>query len=251
MHRRMAKPGELYYQGIQLPRKKIIMRFNINNNLLAQASATLSRRKNLYWIVGGAGSGKTTICQSLSAKFGVPVYDMDSHIYGTYHNRFTPERHPINTAWSKSKHGLTWLLNMTWDDFNGFNQAALPEYLNLFCEDIEATPPDASLLVDGGICNPAILAQAIPTSQIVCLATPGRSSTEIWSETDERKSMEAIIFQLPNPKEAWRKFLEFDEKITRTILKECRESNVSVFSRTATETVDELTERVAGALGLH
>ena len=227
------------------------MQFDINNNLLAQSSDTLLSRKNLYWIVGGAGSGKTTISQTLSAKLGIPIYDMDDHIYGTYHSRFTQEKHPVNTAWSKSQDGLAWLLDMSWDDFYNFNQAAIPEYLNLLCEDIDAMSPNTRLLVDGGICNPTILAQAFPTSQIVCLATPGRSSAEIWSETDERKSMKEIIFQLPNPKETWRKFLEFDEKITHTILKECQESNITVFSRSATETIDELTERVANALGLH
>ncbi len=58
-----------------------------------------------------------------------------------------------------------------------------------------------------------------------------------------------MIFRLPNPKEAWRKFLEFDERITHTILRECQENDIAVFSRSATETVDELTERVANALG--
>ncbi len=217
--------------------------------MLAQSGTILSSRKNLYWIIGGAGSGKTTISRSLSAKFGIPVYDMDDHIYGTYHGRFTQERHPVNTAWSKSQDGLAWLLDMNWDDFNNFNQAAIPEYLNLFCEDIDTMSRAARLLVDGGICNPTILAQAFPTNQIVCLATPGQSSTEIWSENDERKSMKEMIFRLPNPKEAWRKFLEFDERITHTILKECQESDIAVFSRSATETVDELTERVANALG--
>jgi shikimate kinase len=45
---------------------------------------------DLYWILGGAGSGKTSICQHLSTQFGLPVYDMDAHIYGTYHSRFSP-----------------------------------------------------------------------------------------------------------------------------------------------------------------
>lgn len=225
------------------------MQFSINNNLLLQARATLSNRKNLFWIIGGAGSGKTTISRSLSAKFDVPVYDMDDHIYGTYHSRFTQERHPVNMAWSKSQNGLEWLLDMTWDDFNNFNQAAIPEYLSLLCEDINTMPADTRLLVDGGICNPAIVVQAFSSRQIVCLATPaGKSSIDIWRETDERKLMKEYIFQLSNPKEAWRKFIEFDEKITYTILKECQENNITVLSRSAMETVDELTERVANAL---
>ncbi len=227
------------------------MRFNVNNKLLAQSSKILSSRKDLYWIVGGAGSGKSTISQTLSAKFGIPVYDMDACIYGTYHSRFTQEKHPVNTAWSKSQDGLAWLLGMSWDDFNNFNQAAIPEYLDLLCEDIISMSPTTRLLVDGGICNPAILAKAIPTSQMICLATLGRSSAEIWSETNERQSMKEIIFRLPNPKEAWRKFLEFDEKITHTILKECQESNITIFSRNETETIDQLTTRVANVLGLY
>ncbi|HUN23533.1 MAG TPA: hypothetical protein PK299_10425 [Anaerolineales bacterium] len=225
------------------------MRFDVNKDLLAQASNTLSNRKNLYWIVGGAGSGKSTISQAISVKFGIPIYDMDERIYGTYHSRFTQEKHPVNTTWSKSHNGLAWLLDMPWDDFNHFNQATIPEYLDLLCEDIISISPATQLLVDGGICNPTILAKAIPSNQILCLATLGRSSAKIWDETAERKAMQEIIFQLPNSKEAWRKFLEFDGKITHTILKECQESNITIVSRNATETVDELSERVAKVWG--
>lgn len=226
------------------------MQFTINNDLLAQARTFLSRRDKLYWIIGGAGSGKTTICQALTARLDIPVYDMDAHIYGTYHSRFTQDRHPVNLAWSKAQNGLAWLLDMSWDEFNNFNQAAIPEYLNLLCEDVDTLPPNTRLLIDGGICNPAILAQAFPKNQIVCLAAPGWSSTEIWSENDERKSMQEMIFQLPDPQEAWRTFLEFDEKITRTMLQECQESNIAVLSRSAIESIDELAERVANALDL-
>ncbi len=57
------------------------MPFIINSDLLLQSRTDLFRRDRLYWIVGGAGSGKTTICEALSTKFDIPVYDMDAHIY--------------------------------------------------------------------------------------------------------------------------------------------------------------------------
>jgi len=137
------------------------MEFIINNDLLADARESLLRRDRLYWVVGGAGSGKTSICQALSARFNIPIYDMDAHIYGAYHARFTQERHPVNKAWSTSQNGLAWLLDMAWDEFYIFNQAALPEYLDLLVEDLDAHDPNGSLLVDGGICNPALIAQVI------------------------------------------------------------------------------------------
>jgi len=226
------------------------MPFILNHELLTYTRAALKRRDRLYWVVGGAGSGKTTICNVLSSRFDIPVYDMDAHIYGAYHGRFTQERHPVNSAWSSARDGLAWLLDMSWDEFDSFNQAALPEYLDLLAEDLEATKPNASVLIDGGICNPAILAQAISTRQIVCLAGPEQSSAEIWNETDERKGMKEAVYQLAKPEEAWRKFLEFDDLITRTILKECQENEIVLCPRGETESVGEFAERVAQALGI-
>ena len=186
------------------------MRFTINHDLLAQAHTTLGNQEQLYWIVGGAGAGKTTICRVLSARHNIPVYDMDAHIYGAYHDRFTHERHPINKGWSTADNGLAWLLDMPWDEFDHFQRAALPEYLDLLVEDIEAMDPGAGVLIDGGIYHTALLGDVISSRQIVCLTMPKRSSAEIWEETDERKAMKAAIYQLPEPDKSWRKFLEFD-----------------------------------------
>ncbi len=226
------------------------MRFIINNDLLKQSRAALSGRDRLYWVVGGAGSGKSTICRSLSARYDIPVYDMDAHIYGAYHGRFTQERHPVNRVWSTASDGLAWLLDMSWDEFDSFNRAALPEYLDLLVEDLDAANPDASVLIDGGICNPALIAQVISNRQIVALAVPGRSSAETWEDSGERNSMKEAIYQLANPEEAWCKFLQFDDRITNTILKECQENDITVCPRGETESVDEFAERVAQVLGI-
>jgi hypothetical protein len=231
------------------PSKEKPMGYNINYELLKQSHTTLFPKKDLYWLVGGAGSGKTVISQSLSAKYNIPVYDMDAHIYGTYHNRFSEEQHPVNSAWAASRNGFAWLLDMTWSDFNNFNQAALVEYLDLLSQDIRRSCVDTRLIIDGGVCNPFILTHVLSPRQIVCLANPGQSSVDIW-ESDERKSMKELAYQLPNPEEAWRTFLEFDGKITSTILQECQGNGITVLVRNTGETVDELAARVANAFGL-
>lgn len=226
------------------------MKFVIENNLLIQAKSVLSKRKNIYWIVGGAGSGKTTVCEELSRKFDMFIYDMDAHIYGAYHNRFIDERHPVNKKWSTSENGLAWLLGMTWEEFNNFNQAALPEYIDLLVEDIEGMEIDTSLIIDGGISNPSLVAQVIPSSQIVCLATPDDKNANIWETSEDRKAMKKFIYQLPEPEKAWQKFLEFDNCITRTILEECDESGIAVCTRRGNESVVETIEKVGQVLAL-
>lgn len=226
------------------------MRFDIDQDLLAQARQALAEWKGLFWIVGGAGSGKTSICQALAAQSGLPVYDMDAHIYGDYHGRFLEQRHPANWAWSSSADPLTWLLDMSWETFDSFNQAALPEYLDLLAGDLQAIRPGSGILIDGGICNPAVLAQALPARQIVCLATAHGWSARLWEESVERQPMKAAVYQLLDADAAWRKFLEFDQKINTTILKECLEAQIPVCLRDESDSPEEIAGQVAQLLGI-
>lgn len=224
--------------------------FTINFNLLKQANNSLNLRERVYWIVGGAGSGKTTICQTLATTYGLSIYDMDAHIYGEYHGRFSPERHPVNSQWATAANGLAWLLEMSWEQFDAFNQAAVPEYLDLLAEDLTKMEPDATILIDGGVVNLGLVTQALPASHLVCLARPDRSSAEIWSESEERLAMKEIVYQLPNPEKAWQKFLKFDTQINKTILQECLKNNIPICTRTETDSVAALAQRVAHVLGV-
>ena len=122
--------------------------------------------------------------------------------------------------------------------------------MDLLANDLEAAKSSASILIDGGIINPALIAQAISPRQIVCLAAPKRSSADIWGGNDERNAMKKAIYQLPNPDEKWRRFLEFDERITDTILKECQENNIVVCPRSELEAINDFAESVASVLAI-
>lgn len=229
---------------------EMLGRFVINEALLAAAKTKLADHSQVYWLVGGAGSGKTTICQALASLYDLPIYDMDAHIYGEYHSRFSPTRHPVNSQWAAAPNGLAWLLEKSWEEFNAFNKAAVPEYLDLLAEDLEKLPPADGLLIDGGIVNTAVAASVFPASQMVCLSRPGLTSSEIWQETPERLGMKAMVEQLPNPEKMWQKFIEFDEKINQTILQESQTAQIPICIRSETDSVDLLAHGVAQALRL-
>ena len=225
------------------------MPFEVDFNLLEQARIALSQHEKLYWLLGGAGAGKTSVCGILSKRFGLPVYDMDSYIYGEYHARFTT-RHPVNRAWVAAPNSLTWLLEMSWEEFDQFNRAALPEYLDLLAEDLQNPKYAHGVLVDGGVWHPALLAQAIPPAQIVCLVAPEQSSEQVWQENEERQEMKAFIEQLPMAETMWRKFLEFDALITANILRESSASGISICTRGTGETAAAFAECARKALGI-
>lgn len=224
--------------------------FTIDVTLLQQAQEALSQFKQSYWVVGGAGSGKTTVCQVLAKTYGLTLYDMDAHIYGEYHGRFSPTRHPVNHQWAAAANPFTWLLEMSWARFESFNQAAVPEYLDLLAEDLATLPANTPVLIDGGIVHTAVAAHAFPARQMVCLVRPALASAEIWSETEERLGMKAMIDQLPNPAQTWQKFLAFDEHITQTLVQESQAANIVICPRAETDSVTALAQRVADMLGL-
>ena len=62
--------------------------------------------------------------------------------------------------------------------------------------------------------------------------------------------MKEIVEQTPQGAEAWRKFLEFDEQITRTIINECRESGIAICVRDRSMPIDAFAGTVAHMLAL-
>ncbi len=140
------------------------MQFIVNEAFLAKARTVLADRRRVYWIVGGSCSGKSTLCRNLSAAYDIPVYDMDAQIFGGYQGRYTPERHPASLAWFGADDPLAWALALSLDDWYHLNRATHAEYLDLLADDLLAGDPSGALLIDGGITNPALLAQVMPVS---------------------------------------------------------------------------------------
>jgi len=226
------------------------MMFKANLEYLDKAHAVLAGRSGLYWIIGGAISGKTTICEEISARTGITVYDMDAYIYDRYMSRYSQDRHPANKSWFSAPNPLEWVLALSWEQFDALNRAANAEYLDLLADDLAETAGQSPMLFDGGFTHPSILAQAVPTANIACLATAGADPAESWESSEDRLVMKRWIEALPDPDEKWRKFLEFDRLITQTIEVECREYGIKSFRRDNDTTVGELTGRVTAYFGL-
>ena len=219
-------------------------------NLEAITREILATRPRLYFLIGGSCTGKTTLTQAFATQQGLPVIDMDAHIYGDYHARFTAEAHPSNYAWSKAENGLAWLLAKSWPEFDQFNAESNAEYLTLLAEDLLAYDPQKPLLVDGGFSKPGVLAQFVPVAQIICLALPQGVSGRIWDTATERRPMKEMVQQLAYPPDAWDRFLAFDAQISQTMVAESEQQGIRVLTRVESSTVAELVEQIADYWGI-
>jgi hypothetical protein len=222
--------------------------FQVNPALIAKAKSVFANRRNVYWILGGAGAGKSTICQAVAARSPALLYNMDEHIYGTYFSRYDPQRHPANTAWLSAPNPLAWMLTLSLPEFTAFNRATTAEYLDLLADDLRTIPPDQPVLIDGGITHPALAAQVLDPRQMVCLTITDAKRVDLWETAEARAEMRQWISQLPDPKEMWRRFLVCDAAIASTMEDESRASQISLVQRHPHDSVEAITQRVAEIL---
>lgn len=224
--------------------------FTLDQHLLDKAHDKLIGHNNIYWIIGGACTGKSTISRAIVAKHGISLYDMDAHVYDSYISLYSTGRHPVNKTWLSAPNPLEWQLSLSLEAFNSFNRATSAEHFDLFADDYVANYSQQPLLVDGGITHPSLLVGIIPPENVFCIDTSHAERVNTWETSESRASMKKWIFELPNPKAKWQKFLEFDEAITQTIVAECQANNIKVFVRDEHTPVETLAQKVTDYFGI-
>ena len=225
------------------------MQFPLNEVLIAKAHAIMAPRRDVYWIIGAACAGKSTVCRRLADKTGIAVYDMDEHFYGSYMSCYRQERHPAAKTWFSAPNPLAWALSLSWEEFNALNRAALAECLDLFADDL-TTDGERRLLVDGGITHPAVLTRVILPDNVFCIETTAADRVRAWETAKDRAEMRSWVLALPNAAAMWQKFLCFDEMIAQTIAVESHECGIRTFPRDEATSVDELANTIAAHFGV-
>jgi hypothetical protein len=225
--------------------------FPLDQALLDDARAILPNREQIYWIIGGSCTGKSTVAREIARSMHVTLYDMDAHFFGHTIDRFNMERHPASKTWFSAENPLAWSLSLSWEAFDAMYRAANAECLNLFAEDLANSGTTQPLLVDGGITHPSVLVQLVPPRNVVCLQMEEKERVRIWETAAERAEMKRWIRQLPEPDRMWRKFLYFDKMITQTIGRESREHGIPQLDRVNKSSVQAFASKVAGQLGLN
>ena len=231
--------------------------FIVDEVLLDKAAGILSELDSIYWIIGGACAGKSTLCLHLAETRGLQLFDMDQHVFGMYQKLYSSSRHPASHAWFSAANPLEWVLSLSTEAFDVLNRACNVEILDLFSTDAALLCSDAGggngqqpLLVDGGLTHPSILVRAVPPERIAGLELEEPDSLDCWEALEPRRMMKETILKLPQGEAAWHRFLEFDRWITRTIADECRQHGIKVFTRNDATPVEALAAKVLEHFGV-
>lgn len=218
--------------------------FQVDYDLLDSARVRLASRDDLFWLIGGSCTGKSTLSQAIAAEYGIQRYDMDARIYGDFIPRYCPSRHPVSTRYFSAENPFAWALSLTAAELDSLNRAANAEYLDLLAEDLDDRNLQGPLLIDGGITHPSVLVEVFAPSQICCLEIDETQRLACWEESPERAEMRAWTDALPDPPTKWAHFLSLDRMISWTIVKESRAAGITILRREPDVTVHALAETI-------
>ena len=232
------------------PAGRVPGRFAVDPALLIRAREVFAGRPSCRFILGGAGTGKSTVCATLADLHGLEILDMDARLYGSWHGRFDPGRHPANHAWSSAADPLAWQLALEPDAFLAFHEAATAEALDLLADELRAADPARPLLVDGGFGSVAVVAMAVPSSAVTCLALPPDLAAFVWTVDEERRGFLDIVAGVAGLDDPVARFLALDAAMTTRMVSDAHAAGVPVIERPDGEPVGLTAARVAEVLGL-
>jgi 2-phosphoglycerate kinase len=212
----------------------------------AVSSPRLQDLRDVYWIGGGSGAGKSTIARRLAARHGLALYATDD-VMLEHAGRTTPQDSPM----------LHEFMAMTMDErwVNRSPEAMLETFhwfrgegFDLIVDDLLRLPRERGVIVEGFRLLPELVKPllAVPERAVWLLPTPGFRRAAFSS----RGSLRSIAGKTGDPDRALDNLLRRDRMFTDRLAGDTRRLGLRSIELDTTVTEDDLAERVAAAFGL-
>lgn len=210
------------------------------------AVALRTRLRNVYWIGGGSGAGKSTIARRTAARHGLRLYATDV-VMSDHASRIEPEDGPFLSQFAAMNMDERWvnrspetmLETFHWFRGEGFGQIV---------EDLLHLPSEPRVIVEGFRLLPRRVKPLLssPSHAVWLLPTPSFRRAAFSS----RSSSWEIAGKTSDPERALHNLLERDRMFTERLYEEAKSLKLRVIEVDTTMTEEDLTERVTEALGL-
>jgi len=212
----------------------------------ADAAALRAQLRNVYWIGGGSGAGKSVIARRVAARHGLGLYATDD-VMADHASRCAPGDCPFLGEFAAMDMDERWVnrspetMLETFHWFRG-------EGFGLIVEDLLRLPTEPGVIVEGFRLLPCLVKPllAAPGHAVWLLPTPGFRRAAFES----RGSLWEIAGKTGDPERALRNLLERDRMFTERLREETQRLGLPAIEVDATVTEDDLDERVTATFGL-
>ena len=205
-----------------------------------------TRLRDVYWIGGGSGAGKSTIARRLAARHGLRLYATDD-VMADHGRRSSPADSPFMAAFAAMNMDERWVSRSpqtmleTFGWFRG-------EGFGLIVEDLLRRPAGPGVIAEGFRLLPRLVRPLLagPGHAVWLCPTQGFRRAAFAS----RGSLLQIAGKTSDPDTALANLLERDGMFTDRLREEATGLGLPVIDVDTTMTEDELTGRVARTFGL-
>lgn len=213
----------------------------------ADAAEIPARLRNVFWIGGGSGAGKSTIARRLADRYGWHLYSTDD-VMRDHAGRTTPEEAPYLHKFIAMDMDERWVSRtpeVMLETFHWFQG----EGFGLIVEDLLRLPQEPCVIVEGFRLLPHLVTPLLAAREhaVWLLPTPDFRQAAIQTRSVPG---EGFVWKTSDPAKAGRNIAERDRMFTRRLEEETERLQLRTLHVDVTMTEDELAEQVATAFGL-
>lgn len=203
------------------------------------------RLRNVRWIGGGSGAGKSTIAARVAARHGLEVYSTDK-VMPDHARRSTPEDAPSLSLFAAMNMDERWLNRSPETMLETFHWYR-GEGFRLVVEDLLSEPEQPGIVAEGFRLLPHLVKPLLtgPGQAVWLLPTPEFRQHAFES----RNGLWQIAGKTSDPPRALANLLERDRLFTDRLRVEAKDLDLPVVDVDVSLTENELEERVAAIFG--
>ena len=199
-----------------------------------------ARLRDVYWIGGGSGAGKSTIARRVADRCGLPVYATDDAM-ADHGGRSTPRDAPLLAGFKAMDMDERWVNRSPETMLESFHWFQ-GELFGLIVEDLLALPARPGAIAEGFRLLPRLVKPLLadPGHAVWLLPTPQFRRAALAS----RGSLWEIASKTSDPERALGNLLERDRRFTALLHEETKRLQLPAIEVDTSMSEDELAERV-------
>jgi len=212
----------------------------------ADTPALRERLRDVFWIGGGSGAGKSTIARRIAERQGLRLYATDD-VMADHANRSLPGDRPLLTRFAAMDMDERWVDRSPEAMLETFHWFA-GECFDLIVDDLIRLPNGPGVVVEGFRLLPHLVQPLLADAgrAVWLLPTPGFRRAVF----ERRGPSSGFLGRTRDPERALRNLLDRDRLFTDRLRAEAQRLGLAVIEVGAAMTEAELAGRVAKGFGL-